>query len=105
MRSLHDWYETDAPDDVVVINVLTQDSSGQDAQVDDAARFRDRYGLTWHTLADPQGDWMAEWGALGGSSQHSYAIVDEQGVILWRKADGGGTSVLEIETVLEDTED
>jgi hypothetical protein len=101
VQSLHDWYETDAPDDVVVLNVLTQDASGQDAQVDDADRYRERYGLSWHTLADPQGAWMAEWGAFGGSSQHSYAIVDGDGVILWRKADGGSTSVLEIETVLD----
>ena len=105
MRGLHDWYIEDAPSDVVVLNILTQDSGGAEAQVDDASRYRDRYDLTWTLLADAQGTWMAEWGALGGASQHSYAIVDPDGVILWRKADGGSTSVLEIETVLEENSD
>jgi peroxiredoxin len=88
----------------VVLNILTQDASGDDAQEDDAARFRDRYDLTWHVLADPDGAWMAEWGANGGSSQHSYAVVDGDGVITWRRADGGGTTVTEVNAAVEASE-
>jgi len=79
-----------------VLNVLTQDNTGLPAEPDDAARFRDRYGLTWPVLGDPDGTWMAEWGAHDGTSQHSYALVDGDGVITWRVADGRATSVDEV---------
>lgn len=88
-----------------MLNILTQDAGGEDAQVDDAARFRGRYGLTWHVLADERGDWMAAWGANGGTSQHSYAVVDARGVLTWRKADGGATTVTEVESAVADAAD
>ena len=85
----------------MVLNVLTQDASGRDAQEDDAERYRERYDLSWHVLADPDGGWMAEWGANGGTSQHSYAVIDGDGVITWRLANGSSTNVSEVEAAVE----
>lgn len=85
----------------MVLNVLTQDRSGQPAQTDDADRYRTTYGLSWVVLGDHEGTWLAEWGALDGTSQHSYALVEANGVISWRVADGRSTSAGEVEAAVE----
>lgn len=84
----------------MIFNVLTQDRSGAPADADDANRFRSDYDLSWHVLGDPEGAWMAEWGAHDGTSQHSYALVEANGVISWRVADGRATSVSEVEAAV-----
>ena len=86
---------------MAMLPILVQDSTGDTAQADDAARVEERLEISVTVLADHEGEWLSTWGAANGTSAHSYALVDADGRLLWRRADGGSTSVAEIEAVIE----
>ena len=90
-----------APADLGAILVVTQDSSGANAGAESAARVTEEMGLTFTVLGDHEGAWLDTWGASGnGAPQHSYALVDEDGRLQWRRADGDKTSVEEVQAAL-----
>lgn len=101
MQGLQQWYRSDAPDDVVVIDVLTQNNYGY-ATPSDARQWEDANGLSFPVLADEEGDWMRVWGANGGTSQHAYTVIDSKGRVHWRRADGSGGSVSLLTNAIED---
>ena len=80
--------------------ILAQDSTGETAQADDAARVEERLGISVPMLADFEGEWLSTWGASNGTSAHSYALMDSDGRLLWKRSDGGSTSIEEIEAVI-----
>jgi peroxiredoxin len=86
-----------APDDLIIWNVLLQDTTGQPASVDAAAGWSERFDLPFPVLADTGGAWMAAWGGAGGSSQHSTTLVDRDGHVFFRRADGRATTVSELD--------
>lgn len=90
-----------APAELGALLVVTQDSSGANAGAESAARVTEELDLTWTVLGDQEGAWLDTWGASGnGAPQHSYALIDENGRLLWRRADGGKTSVEEVQAAL-----
>lgn len=84
-----------------MLPILVQDSTGDTAQADDAARLEERLDISVAVMADHEGVWLSTWGAANGTSAHSYALLGEDGRLLWRRSDGGSTSVAEIEAVIE----
>ncbi len=90
------WYKASAPDDLVVITVLVENSSGNPPDADDVADFEDNLGLVTEVWGDWDRSWIASWGGKGGTSQHSYTVLDEEGWIVWRADDGSGGNMAEI---------
>lgn len=72
---------------MAVIDVLVENGGFQNASVMDAAAWRDRYELQYPVLADVNRDWARVWGNRGSPQydQHSYTIVDPQGIVVWRR--------------------
>lgn len=96
VQGLQPWYETEAADDHVILNVHVQTSDGSMTTEADAEEWRDRYGLTFTVLADPAGWWAENWGAAGRGSQHSYVVIDSSYRISWRLGDGSSVSAEEV---------
>lgn len=103
MQGLDDWYETEAPSDVVVLDVVVEDEDGNAADVSDAERWRDAYGLSFTVLADAQGDWVDTWGNASSSyfNQHSNTIIDSTGRVAWHEEGWNPRRVDEIAEALE----
>ncbi len=81
--------------------MVSQDATGLNADAESAARVTDELGLTWTVLGDYEAAWIAAWGADDDNvPQHSYTLVDAEGRLLWRLADGAKTSVEEVESVV-----
>lgn len=76
--------------------MVVEGQSGDPASVEDAAAWRDAYGLTFEVLADSEQAWVQSWGdpAGGGYSQHSYTVVNSDGTVSWRKT--GSATVQDI---------
>ena len=87
-EKMQEWYVEQALEDQLIVSVLVQDSTGARTEVDDAARWRDRFGLTFPVLTDPDGDWSAVYGIDGDYGQRSYMVIDSGGVITWVQRDG-----------------
>ncbi|MFT5685975.1 MAG: hypothetical protein ACI8RZ_006930 [Myxococcota bacterium] len=104
VKGLHSEYYTDAPDDVEIITVLTEDTQANPADADDCADFIDFTGVTFPVLGDAEGDWLSTWGAAGGTSQHSYTILNTDGTIAWRLDDGSSSSVSELSAMMEEAQ-
>ena len=105
VESLHnDWYVSDAPDDVEVLTVLTEDTAGNPADSEDCGDLSDYIGATFPILGDEERQWLMSWGGADGTSQHSYTIVASDGTVAWRLASGANTSVNELTAALEDVQ-
>jgi hypothetical protein len=76
----------------MILNVLSL-LPYEDATASDARAWEDGNGLSFPVLADTDGSWVRDWGAMGGISQHSYTVVDSEGKVSWRKDDGNSTSL------------
>lgn len=100
VQAAHDWYLAEAPADLLLMPILAQDSSGDIPDADDVARADARLGISVPVMGDHQGEWLLTWGASNGASAHSYALLDADGRLLWRRYDGGSTSVDEIRAVI-----
>ncbi|MFT4623171.1 MAG: hypothetical protein ACI8PZ_001827 [Myxococcota bacterium] len=102
VQGLHDWYASDADSDVVVLNVVALDSDGRYSDADTAAEWAEVLDLSWVVLADPEGEWLAKWGGNDGKSQHSYTVLDADGVLTWKEHSGSSESVDAIIDAIED---
>jgi hypothetical protein len=92
VQGLADWKRSNKPDDIVFIDVLTETDWGN-ATPNDAAQWEDYNDINFPVLADEDGSWKQLWGANGGQSQHSYTVIDSEGQVYWRLANGSGGSV------------
>lgn len=99
MQGLQDMYETYADQGFVVISVVVQDLSGDTPTPDDAALWQDELGLTFVVLADINGEFFPTWDPEGVLPVT--AVVDPEGVVLWRKAGGSDAELGEIEATVE----
>jgi peroxiredoxin len=84
VQGLQTWFET-APDDVVVLDVVVENSDGEPASVADAQLWRDSLEIDFTVLADSDEQWVDAWGN-GGSRrfvQHSYTVVGTDGRVAW----------------------
>ena len=102
MQGLHDWYAENAAEDMVVINVVALDNTGGPAAVDVATTWETDLGLTWVTVADPDGSWVETWGGNGGTNHHSYVVVDHEGKVTWKNRSGSTVFAMDIYNALED---
>ena len=91
---MSDWYSTEAPENLLIYNVLTQQVSGAPADQDSAADWHESLALSFDVLADVEGEWQFYWGGSMGTSQHSYTVVDSTGRVFWR-VDNGQQAPLE----------
>ena len=73
---------------MIVYNVLTQQYDSSTTTADTAQSWRDSLELSFDVLADPDGEWQFYWGGAAGTSQHSYTVVDSDGLVYWRVDDG-----------------
>ena len=103
VQGLHDWYASDAPDDLVVINVVALDGEWSRSDEETAALWEQELGLTWISVADPEGEWMLKWGGDGGRSQHAYSVLDADGMLTWKLDDGSSESADIIAAAIEET--
>jgi hypothetical protein len=62
------------------------------------------FGSGWHTVADVDGEWLEKWGGNDGTSQHSYWVLDADGVLAWRAIDGSSENVDVIVAAIEQTQ-
>lgn len=72
---------------MAVLNVLAENTFFDAAQTEDAAAWRRRWRLTFPVLADEERAWVAVWGDADGGmyDQHSYTLLDADGIVLWRR--------------------
>lgn len=104
VQGLHDQYYTSAPDDVEILAILTEDSQANPADAADCEDFIGFTGVTFPVLGDADGEWLAEWGGAGGTSQHSYTILNTDGTIAWRLADGSSASVAQLTAMMDEAQ-
>lgn len=88
MQGLQPWFEEDADEDIIVLDVHVQTSSGAATTPDDAAAWAEQQGLTFPVLADPDRWWDDHWGAFGRATQRSYVAIGSDYRIAWRLGDG-----------------
>ncbi len=87
----------------MIIAVLAQDSAGNLPTANTLSRFISSAELeNIHVWGDHEGEWMSEWGGAGGTSQHSYAVLNEAREIVWQKDSGASTSVPELRQAVND---
>lgn|GEM_PF-2969448 len=101
VQGLQPWWEDEAANDHVILNVHVQTSDGSATTPDDAAAWKDRHGLGFEVLADPDRWWDDNWGAFGRAAQRSYVVIGSDYRIAWRLGDG---SVATAELVIEAAE-
>lgn len=94
---MNDWYVAEAPEDVRVLAVMIDIGNENKA-----SKFAEQYDLELDVLGDPDGDWLAEWGANGGTDQHSFTVVDSTGRVSWHKE--GSTTAEAIARKVDDAE-
>ena len=82
---------------MVILNVLVQNVSSSPATVDDAATWREGNDLSFYVLADEEEAWVSVWGGAGGTSQHSYTVLNRDGTVSWR-LDQHSSDVLDVMT-------
>ena len=82
--------------------MLTQQNSGAPADEATAADWHEGLGLSFDVLADAEGEWQFYWGGAMGTSQHSYTVVDSDGLIHWRVDDGRSAPLEDIIAAAED---
>ena len=86
-----------APEDLVTIVVLVEDSSGSAPTVATLNGFINGAEIEYVDVwADTDHVWLTDWGGAGGTNQHAYYVLDEQRVIVWQKNSGTSTSVPEL---------
>ena len=93
VEGLNSWYIADAPENAVILNVVVEDNQSDPASAEVAAEWRDVLGLTFPVLADPDAYWQATWSGNPGRANHSYTVLDAEGRITYRQADGSAGSV------------
>ncbi|MCP4804267.1 MAG: redoxin domain-containing protein [Proteobacteria bacterium] len=71
---------SEAPEDVRVLAVMVDVTTENKA-----AKFAEQYDLSLEVLGDQDGLWLEEWGANGGTDQHSFTVVDSEGRVSWHK--------------------
>lgn len=79
-----------------MLDVQVEDSNFGPAQVVDAAAWRDRNNLTFPVLADSEEAWVSVWGDPRGGNftQHSYTLLDPDGIVVWRRLGSTRANVL-----------
>jgi hypothetical protein len=80
---------------VEIVDVVTQEESGNQPDAAAAQRWVDEFGLTWVTVADVDGDWLADWGNANDPdtfTQHSYTIIGSDGRVAWRRDGNDGST-------------
>lgn len=84
---------------MVLLNVVVEDASHQPAQVSDALLWREQFDLLWPVLADTEEAWVNAWGNANGGTfiQHSYTVLDGDGVVRWRS--DGYTAATEVDII------
>jgi hypothetical protein len=95
---LDDWWEaTDR--DVVIVDVVVENESGDNSSVKDAQRWQDARGIEdWTVLANGKEGWVEVWGNEGSDTyiQHSYTVLDREGRVHWHATGFGGTRYQDI---------
>lgn len=91
-------------DNVELIHIVVQNTSGGLPSEKDLERYKRQAGLEGIVLGDHEGEWIVAEGANGGTSQHSYAILNWNRTIAWSRADGGSTTLREVKQELENAE-
>lgn len=76
--------------------MLVDDASGSPPDASDVAKLEEDLGLAILAWGDLEHDWLREWGGKGGTSQHSYTVLDADGLVVWRADDGSGGNMKEI---------
>ena len=80
----------------MILPVLIETADGALPDGDGVAAFEERLGLdALHVLGDYDGTWIETWAAQN-TARHSYAVMDADRVIVWRKDDGNVSSVEEL---------
>jgi peroxiredoxin Q/BCP len=87
-EKIQEWYEYGAEPDQKALSILIEDSTGDTAQVEDAAAWRERFDLTFPVLADVDREWRTNYSIEGDLPQRTYVVVDSSGNIAWVQADG-----------------
>jgi len=96
VQGVNGWYTSSAPDDLIGITVVVEDRSGQPPDAETLANMASDYELELEVWGDIDRSWLETWGGYDGTSQHSYTLVDEDGIIVWRRDDGTGGNMSEI---------
>lgn len=79
-----------------MLTVLVDDAGGNLPDASDVAKLEDDLDLVILAWGDEHHDWLFEWGGKGGTSQHSYTVLDGDGIVVWRADDGSGGNMSEI---------
>lgn len=78
--------------------MVVEDIEGRPAQVDDAAAWREAFGLSFDVLADTERQWVRRWGYREGGpyDQHSYTVLNSDGTVAWHRSGFGREVLIEI---------
>ena len=96
LHELYEWSVSDAPDDLEVLLVITQSTSGGFADAE-SARLYASFVPDWTVVGDHTGAWNEDWSGDHGIDQYIYGLLDETGRVVWRRADGWPTTVDEVD--------
>lgn len=89
IEKIQEWYVNGADSDQLAISVVIEDATGDTADLEDARRWEETYGLTFPVLADVDEQWRAVYqGASEAYPQRTYMVVDSSGVIVYLDQDG-----------------
>lgn len=94
LGDLQDWYGALPEDGPEVINVLVEDAEYARPEAADAAAWREALALDFLVAADVEGDWVRDWSIR--QSRHTYTVLDEAGVVVYRTVEYSGQTVEEI---------
>ena len=104
MQGFEDLVRDYAADDVIVIDVLVQDAGGGAPTVEDAAMWKDVFGLSYPILADVDGAFFQTYGH--DTDVFVFYVIDRDGAIVWTEArEGDDTLALilaEVDALLAD---
>ncbi len=70
----------------MIVDVVVQNETGDNASVEDAQRWQDARGIPdWTVLAGGQDGWVDVWGNASSDTyiQHSYTVIDREGRVAW----------------------
>jgi hypothetical protein len=76
-------YETYADQGLTVISVIEEDAGGNIPDADDAAEWRDQFGLTFVVMADTDESWSEAY--MRKKGEHGNYLLDGDGRITWRQ--------------------
>ena len=99
--SLHEWSTTEAPEELSILLVITDSANGGPGGEVDAAGYS-MHAPTWTVVGDHRRQWVDAWRGDNGSDHYIYGLLDEDGQMLWHRADGDQSSVDELAGVVAD---